>query len=139
MARVLEHELERVVDLRAHPVVAMGHLGERARDVPRREARRDRAEPLLLRREIADQTREELGLARGRALLGVGQLVGERVEVVAREALAGRDRLLAPPRGGRLVDVRARHLDVPAEDAGVSELQAGDARRLAQPAPRAPR
>ena len=64
VARVLEDELERVVDLGARPVVAVRDLGERGGDVPRREPRGDRAHALGVRREVAHEVGEELGLAR---------------------------------------------------------------------------
>ena len=83
-------------------------------------------------RELAHERREELRLARRAPLLGVRHLVGERVELLAGEALAVGDRLLPPPRARRLLDVRARHFHVPTEDAGVAQLEARDRRRLAQ-------
>ena len=102
-------ELERVVDLRAHEVVAVRHLGERARDVPLREALRrprEAARPAA----ASSRTRPAKSSASraAAALLGVGELVGERVELVAREALAGGDRLLAPPRRAGALSTWAR-------------------------------
>ena len=89
VAPVLDDELERVVDLGPHVVVAVRDLGERARDVPLREARGDaRAGARACAASSRTSAREELRLARRAALLGVRELVGEGVELVAREALA---------------------------------------------------
>src|ERR1700690_689024 len=63
----------------------------------------------------------------------MGQLVGNGVEGVAREALPARDGLFATPLARGLHEMRLGHLDVPAEDTRVSELEARDARRFTQP------
>ena len=59
--------------------------------------------------------------------------IGQLVELTGRVALAGGDGLLAPVGLGNTPTLTAADLDVPAEDAGESHLERGDARLLLEP------
>jgi hypothetical protein len=78
--------------------------------------------------ELAEQSE----LAFAMAFFGVGDAVGELVELGRRVAFAGRDRLLSPKVLGNATGVAARDLDVPAEHARVADFQRRDPGRLAQ-------
>ena len=140
VAAVLEHELERVVHLGPREVVAVRDLGERARDVPRGEARGDRAQPLGVRRRARARARAKSSASRAAARSSACAILSARSSSssqVKRSPLA----IVCLRRHSlrRLVDVRAGDLDVPAEDAGVAQLEARPMPGLAQRAPRARR
>ena len=110
------------------------HRRARSRRPTRRGARRRLAGAPCATARSRTSTAKSSDLAHLRALLGVLELVGEVVELVVGVALAAGDRLLAAPRRRHLGDVRAGHLDVPAEDALVASLRLGicaDSRRPA--------
>ena len=132
MAPVVELDHAAVVDLRPAVAVPVRHLGERRQRVGGGHARR-RA-PAAARRRPATrvaQRGEELQLQRDPPLVGAEDLRLELGELGGDEALGVGEGLLAPVVGRDGGEVRARDLDVVAEDAVVADLERGDAGALA--------
>ena len=133
MSAIANHDLIRGVDRWPRVVVTVRRVRHAGRDVPARDLAGERLDAFALARRLRAKLAQQRELSLTVQLLGVGDAIGQLVELTGRVALAGGHGLLAPVGLGDTSTLAAAHLDVPTKYPGKSHLERGNARLLLEP------